>query len=178
MERVVNCVYRVVTGARHLRIILTPILAASFLFLVWLTVFLARTADKAFTFPGYVRAPRSYLLSLSLLAGGAFLSSWSVLQFLKAKGTPVPVSPPPELVDAGPYAYTRNPMLSGIFSLLFGLGFSVGSPSLVFVFAPLFVVGSILEFKLIEEPELEKRLGEAYREYKRKTPMLIPKLSR
>jgi protein-S-isoprenylcysteine O-methyltransferase Ste14 len=95
---------------------------------------------------------------------------------MKAKGTPVPVNPPPKLVNTGPYAYARNPMLTGIFFILFGIGFIVGSPSLLFVFAPIFVVCSVLEFKCIEEPELEKRLGETYREYKRKTPILIPKL--
>jgi protein-S-isoprenylcysteine O-methyltransferase Ste14 len=40
------------------------------------------------------------------------------------------------------------------------------------------VVGGVIEFKFIEEPELEKRLGDTYREYKRKTPMLIPKVFR
>jgi protein-S-isoprenylcysteine O-methyltransferase Ste14 len=69
-------------------------------------------------------------------------------------------------------------MLTGVFLILFGVGFIVESPSLLFVFAPIFVVCSVLEFKFIEEPELEKRLGETFREYKRKTPMLIPKLFR
>jgi protein-S-isoprenylcysteine O-methyltransferase Ste14 len=49
-----------------------------------------------------------------------FLIGWSVLNFLRAKGTPVPFNPPPQLVTTGPYAYTRNPMLTGVFSLLFG----------------------------------------------------------
>jgi protein-S-isoprenylcysteine O-methyltransferase Ste14 len=115
---------------------------------------------------------------LPLLAIGAFLWIWSVLHFIKANGTPVPVSPPPKLVNTGPYAYARNPMLTGVFLILFGVGFIVESPSLLFVFAPIFVVCSVLEFKFIEEPELEKRLGETFREYKRKTPMLIPKLFR
>jgi len=30
--------------------------------------------------------------------------------------------------------------------------------------------------KLVEEKELEARFGEEYREYKRKTPFLIPKI--
>jgi protein-S-isoprenylcysteine O-methyltransferase Ste14 len=66
-------------------------------------------------------------------------------------------------------------MLSGVFLVLFGIGFMAQSPSLLFVFAPIFVAGSVLEFKWIEEPELEKRLGESYRAYRRKTPMLIPR---
>jgi len=32
----------------------------------------------------------------------------------------------------------------------------------------------VLELKAIEEPELEKRLGKKYLEYKKKMPMFIP----
>ena len=56
-----------------------------------------------------------------------FFVGWSVLNFHKVKGTPVPFNPPPALVTTGPYAYVRNPMLSGIFLLLFGLGILFGS---------------------------------------------------
>ncbi len=175
---IVDFIYRVATGARHVRLIFTPIFAAFFLFLVSLAIYGALKADDAFNLSGPVPSPWNYILSSPLLAMGAFLWIWSVLQFIRAKGTPVPVSPPPKLVSTGPYAYARNPMLSGVFLMLFGVGLLVRSPSLLFVFAPVFVVCSILEFKYIEEPELEKRLGEAYQEYKRKTPMLIPKLFR
>jgi len=178
MKTIVDFIYRVVTGARHIRIIFTPIFAGLFLFIVLLTIFLALKADEVFKLSGPVRFPWNYVLSLPLLAMGAFLWGWSVMQFIKANGTPVPVSPPPKLVDTGPYAYARNPMLAGVFLILFGIGFMVGSLALLVVFAPIFVVCSLLEFKFIEEPELEKRLGETYCEYKRRTPILIPKLFR
>jgi protein-S-isoprenylcysteine O-methyltransferase Ste14 len=176
MKGIVDLIYGVVTGARHIRAIFTPILAAFFLSLVLLTIFLALKVDGVFNFSGPVRYPWNYIFSLPLLAIGAFLWIWSALHFIKAKGTPVPVNPPPKLVNTGPYAYARNPMLTGVFLILFGVGFVIESTSLLFVFAPIFVFCSVLEFKFIEEPELEKRLGEAYREYKRKTPILIPKL--
>jgi protein-S-isoprenylcysteine O-methyltransferase Ste14 len=35
------------------------------------------------------------------------------------------VNPPRELVVAGPYGWVRNPMLTGVFATLFGLGSSV-----------------------------------------------------
>jgi protein-S-isoprenylcysteine O-methyltransferase Ste14 len=43
---------------------------------------------------------------------------------------------------------------------------------------PLFVLMSILEFKYIEEPELTRRFGGAYAEYKEKTPIIIPGIRR
>jgi protein-S-isoprenylcysteine O-methyltransferase Ste14 len=67
-------------------------------------------------------------------------------------------------------------MLSGIFCLMFGLGALLGSISLVFMFTPLFIAINAWELKTIEEPELEKRLGQSYRAYRQKTPMFIPQL--
>ena len=92
------------------------------------------------------------------------------------KGTPVPFNPPPKLVTTGPYTHVRNPMLTGLFILLFGFGALFGSVSLVFLFTPLFILVNVWELKAIEEPELGKRLGQEYFEYKKKTPMFIPKL--
>ncbi|MBN1548891.1 MAG: isoprenylcysteine carboxylmethyltransferase family protein [Syntrophaceae bacterium] len=134
--------------------------------------------DAFFSLSVLLQYPWNYADSLPLITTGSLLWLWSVVHFAKAKGTPVPVSPPAKLVDTGPYAYVRNPMLSGVFLILFGVAFLIGSPSLLFIFTPAFMGCSILEFKLIEEPELEKRLGEKYLDYKRRTPLLIPKFFR
>jgi protein-S-isoprenylcysteine O-methyltransferase Ste14 len=82
----------------------------------------------------------------------------------------------PKLVSTGPYRYARNPMLTGVFLFLFGIGFGLTSFSLVLVFTPLYIVLNYWELKNIEEPELVKRLGGQYIEYRRKTPMFIPGL--
>jgi protein-S-isoprenylcysteine O-methyltransferase Ste14 len=94
------------------------------------------------------------------------------------KGTPVPINPPPKLVTSGPYAYSRNPMMTGLFMVIAGIGIYFGSITLTFVMTPLFIFMSVLEFKYIEEPELAKRFGKEYLEYKEKTPIIIPKLYR
>jgi len=65
-------------------------------------------------------------------------------------------------------------MLSGVFILLFGVGILFASVSLVFIFTPLFILVNVLELKVIEEPELQRRLGKEYLEYKKRTPMFIP----
>ncbi|HOP36203.1 MAG TPA: isoprenylcysteine carboxylmethyltransferase family protein [Syntrophales bacterium] len=178
MKTIVDLIHRIVTGKQHARMFFTPVFAAFFLVLVALPVWLALKVDAYFGLFLPLHHPWDYVVSLPLLGGGSLLWLWSVLHFAKAKGTPVPVSPPPSLVDTGPYRYVRNPMLSGVFLLLFGIAFLTGSPSLLFVFTPAFMGCSILEFKLIEEPELEKRLGETYLDYKKRTPLLIPKFFR
>jgi len=45
-------------------------------------------------------------------------------------------------------------------------------------FTALFVLINVWELKAIEEPELIKRLGDEYIEYRRQTPMFIPGLGR
>jgi len=65
-------------------------------------------------------------------------------------------------------------MLTGVFLFLFGLGFGVNSFSLVCFFTPLYVLVNVWELKEIEEPELVRRLGDEYNEYRKRTPMFIP----
>lgn len=177
MRTVVECIQLIVTGERHIRILLTPTLAVLFLWFAASVIALAFKVDAFFGLSLPLENPFNYMASLPLLAGGCILSSWSALHFAKAGGTPVPTNPPALLVDRGPYAYVRNPMLAGVFLMLFGIAFLAGSPSLLFFFAPACASCSILVLKLIEEPELEKRFGEKYRNYKRRTPFLFPQFS-
>jgi protein-S-isoprenylcysteine O-methyltransferase Ste14 len=90
-------------------------------------------------------------------------------------GIGVPLNPPRELVVVGTYAWVRNPMIIAAFAWLSGLGFVLHSVSMVFVWTPAFIGLNVIELKLVEEPELERRFGAPYREYKRSVPMLLPK---
>lgn len=103
---------------------------------------------------------------------GAVLMLWAMFVFARVKGTPVPFNPPPKLVTSGPYAYSRNPMTIGLFIFMFGIGFNWGSITSVLIFTPLYIILSILDFKYIEEPELEKRLGKEYTEYKKRVKLI------
>lgn len=178
MKFLVDFIYRIATGERRKKRFLTPLFAGLFFALVSTAVLIALALDSFFNLPLIISPPWNYFLSLPFMVFGFALWFWSVLQFLPTGGTPVPVNPPPKLIQTGPYAHTRNPMLTGVYFMLFGFGFMLNSISLAFIFTPLFVIASLLEFKYIEEPELEKRLGEVYRDYKKKTPMLIPKTRR
>jgi protein-S-isoprenylcysteine O-methyltransferase Ste14 len=131
--------------------------------------------DKVLGFPKLFSPFLSLIISVLLLAAGFLLWLWSFVHFIRVKGTPVPFNPPPKLVATGPYAHVRNPMLIGVFVTLFGLGFLLRSISVAFILTPLFVLLNAWELKAIEEPELEKRLGEEYIEYKKKVPMFIPR---
>lgn len=173
-DRWVNLIYKTATGSRKLRLLITPIAGLSYILFASLFIVVSFVADNLLHLPRLPSGPIGWLLSVCLICLGLLLMSWSVLHFLKVRGTPVPFNPPTKLVTSGPYAYVRNPMLSGIFILLFGIGAAFHSIALVFIFTPLFILINVIELKTIEEPELEMRLGQKYIDYKKKTPMFFP----
>jgi protein-S-isoprenylcysteine O-methyltransferase Ste14 len=153
----IKLIYNLATSSRKTRNFFTPLGAFFYGLVIFSFIIIALQVDKHF-------------IAAFILIG------WSVLTFLRAKGTPVPLNPPPKLVTTGPYAYVRNPMLTGVFALLFGIGALLGSASLLVIITPLFIFINVWELKAIEEPELVKRLGQDYIEYRKKTPMFFPRL--
>jgi protein-S-isoprenylcysteine O-methyltransferase Ste14 len=173
-QRWINLLHKVATGTKKTRTLLTPIGLAIFGVFTALFVFTVMFVDRLLSLPGFLPDSATLPVSIPLIAIGLTLTAWSAFHFLKVQGTPVPFNPPPKVVDTGLYRYTRNPMLAGVFLLLFGIGFIVNSVSLVLIFTPLYVLINVWELKRIEEPELIKRLGEDYVEYLKNTPMFIP----
>ena len=170
----IELLYNVATGSRKIRNFFTPIGAFFYGLLTFSFVIVALQVDRLIGMTHMFPRPLAVGLAVPIFAFALFLIGWSVLYFLRARGTPVPFNPPPQLVTTGPYAYARNPMLTGVFALLFGLGALLGSISLLVVFTPLFILINVWELKVVEEPELEKRLGEDYLEYRKRTPMFFP----
>jgi protein-S-isoprenylcysteine O-methyltransferase Ste14 len=168
--------YKAATGSRKMRNLLTPAGIVFFFGFIALFIFVALEVDKFLNFPKLLPTALNIIISVPILAIGLFLMAWSILHFVRVKGTPVPFNPPPKLVTTGPYARVRNPMLTGVFVLLFGLGVLLRSISLVSIFTPLFILLNVWELKAVEERELERRLGKDYVEYKKRVPMFIPRL--
>ena len=173
----IDTFYKVATGGRNVRNFFTPIGASIYGSIILVFVVTALYADKLIGFTNIIPKPVNVILACPFFLSALFLIGWSVRIFLSVKGTPVPFNPPPQLVTAGPYHFTRNPMLTGVFLLLFGFGVFFGSAALLFVFTPLFIYLNFWELKSIEEPELEKRLGEDYIKYRKRTPMFFPNVS-
>jgi protein-S-isoprenylcysteine O-methyltransferase Ste14 len=175
-ERTINIIYKTATSSKRVRTPLTPIGAIFFFLLTTSFVVLSLQLDRMLKFPKLFSEPFKSTLSVPVLLVGLLIYLWTLLHFFKAKGTPVPFNPPPKVVTTGPYAHCRNPMLTSVFILLFGLAIQFSSISLFFIFTPLYILLNVLELKSIEEPELAKRLGKEYLEYKKSTPMFIPSL--
>jgi protein-S-isoprenylcysteine O-methyltransferase Ste14 len=170
----INLLHSAATGTKKTRALLTPIGLTIFGAFTALFVFAAIFVDRLLSLPRLLPEGARLPVSIPLISMGLAVTAWSAFHFLKVQGTPVPFNPPPKVVNTGPYRYARNPMLTGVFLFLFGIGFGVNSASLVFFFTPLYVLINVWELKKIEEPELIKRLGDGYIEYRRRTPMFIP----
>ncbi len=170
----VDLLYAVTTGSHRRRALLTPAGLACFLGLLLLLVVAAKYIDARLGLPALMAGRSGLFVGLSLAGFGVVLCGSCIAFFLRARGTPVPFNPPRELVTVGPYARARNPMLTGMFVILFGVGVLLHSPALVFFVTPVFIVANVIELKLVEEPELERRFGATYAEYRRQVPMFVP----
>ena len=143
---------------------------------VAIIIILAPMVDRALgikmQIPMAVRLP----IGMILLLIGIPMVAWTIIRFLRTKGTPIPFNPPPTMVMDGLYSIVRNPMHLGWTIILIGATVLMQSFTLLVVFIPLFVLVHILYLKLIEEKVLEKKFGQAYLDYKKRVPMFIPKL--
>lgn len=174
IENWINLIYKVSTGDWRTKFIIAPIAAICYVSLIVAFIFLAFMADSLLGLPDAFWYPWGLAAGILLILLGGLILFVSIAFFVTAMGTPIPFCPPPELVITGPYRFVRNPMQSGLFMQLFGLGIATGSLSLIFFFTPLFIALSVWELKKVEEPELVRRLGQGYVEYRDRTPMFFP----
>lgn len=80
---------------------------------------------------------------------------------------------PREFVAFGPFRYVRNPMSLGAVAMLFGLGLFCRSISIL-GFAVVFFLAMHAFVVYLEEPDLQKRFGESYLQYKQSVNRWIP----
>lgn len=129
-----------------------------------------------FSMPQYVN-----LVGLPILFTGFLLSITSIWQLYSygsgiSWGDVVDYSPSSRLVTKRLYNYTRNPMLLRYGLFIMGVGLFYESFSTAFIFSTLLVALVSFWIKRKEEPELVKRFGQEYIEYREKTPFIIPRI--
>lgn len=175
-ERRAELLYQLTKKSLRFRALVTPIGLVFWFGFTALLVFASLWLDGLAHFTRFVSPPLSIIIGSILLALWGAICGWTAIRFFIARGSPVPLNPPQELVTSGLYAYVRNPMISGWLSGMFGLGVLLGSISFTFIFTPLFAILNVIYLKAIEERELEKKFGDEYLGYKEKVPMFIPRL--
>lgn len=123
------------------------------------------------------KGPQMIWPGVVLIVLGQVLTVWCAALFLlRGRGSPHPfVVKTQHLVMTGPYKLVRNPMLWGIAVTFVGLCLLLGSVSLWVGFA-CFLLFAHWFVRLYEEPDMERRFGEAYRAYCRQVPRWLPRL--
>jgi protein-S-isoprenylcysteine O-methyltransferase Ste14 len=101
----------------------------------------------------------------SLSFAGVALAVAGIRNFCRA-GTPVPTNRPTRaLVTTGIHGWTRNPIYLGMFLVYGGIGLAMRSPWTLILGLPLAIT---IRYGVVgrEEAYLERRFGDAYRDYK------------
>jgi len=106
-----------------------------------------------------------WIISGLLILIGLALATAGVRNFSRA-GTPVQsIKPTRALVTTGIHGWTRNPIYLGMFLLYGGIGVAAQSPWILILTLPLAIT---IRYGVVarEEAYLERRFGDAYRDYK------------
>lgn len=106
-----------------------------------------------------------WLVAGSLILIGVALFAAGVRNFSRAD-TPLPTNQPARvLVTTGIHRWTRNPVYLGFFLIYVGVGIAAQSPWVLLLALPLAVA---IRYGVVapEEAYLERRFGDAYRDYK------------
>ena len=117
-----------------------------------------------------------FWLALMVAAPGVALMVWTGALFTRfGQGTPAPWAPPKNLVIRGPYRHVRNPMISGVLTVLLTEALLSGAWPIA-GWLLVFFAANALYFPLVEEKGLERRFGQPYLAYKAAVPRWIPRL--
>jgi len=120
--------------------------------------------------PGFARPDALGLtVGLLIIVAGFVLAFLAIRRFRLAATSVVPGQPSTELVTAGPYRVTRNPIYVGFVLVYFGVGIILTSIWILLLLVPVLVI--LQRYVVLPEEEyLERKFGDAYRDYAERVP--------
>jgi len=111
---------------------------------------------------------RSSAPALLLGLGGFALAAWGRTTFASEGTEIIPTSPSnKKLVTSGPFAFSRNPMYSGLILLTLGIAFYVGTLPFYAVPVLLFILCNFV-FIPYEEAKMQRQFDAQYTDYLRR----------
>lgn len=114
---------------------------------------------------------------MAFMLTGLITMSVTIASFITiGKGTLAPWSPTKKLVLNGLYRHVRNPMILGVFLVLLGEAMAFASLPIL-IWSGCFMIINTVYFILSEEPGLERRFGDEYRQYKKHVGRWWPRLT-
>ncbi len=108
-----------------------------------------------------------HIVSNGLMVAGFFIMASGWKRVHGAKGG---------LVTEGVYAYVRHPQYSGLFLVTIGL--LIQWPTIITILMWPVLITAYYKLSKKEEADMGKEFGEAYKKYKERVPMFIPRLRR
>ncbi|MEO8193302.1 MAG: isoprenylcysteine carboxylmethyltransferase family protein [Gemmatimonadales bacterium] len=106
-------------------------------------------------------------MGVALLAAGILLIFWGLFIFARAKTGIIPNRPATRIVDYGPYAFTRNPMYTGMTIAYLG-GVLILNSVWMLILLPLVILALYRLVIQREERYLVSAFPQEYEEYRRK----------
>jgi len=157
---------------RHaVSVVLLPVTVA-----IFVPLWIARRYAVPVRWPATPAAFLFVVAGVIVLAVGLWLFAASLSYFFtEGKGTLAPWDPPRRLVVRGPYRHVRNPMIAGVIFILAGEALVLRSIPHGW-WAAIFAGLNAIVIPLTEEPLLELRFGDDYREYCRNVRRFVPRL--
>ena len=110
-----------------------------------------------------------------MFISGLALAAAIVNLAAKGLGAPFAVAFTRALAAEWLYAWTRNPLVLSALAFLLGLGLWLRSGLFLVWVLAVVSPAALVMLRVFEERELEIRFGQAYEEYRAKTPMLFPR---
>jgi protein-S-isoprenylcysteine O-methyltransferase Ste14 len=124
---------------------------------------------------GYWWVP-ARILGGALTAAGVLAVVHAFVRFVtEGRGTPVPIAPPNRLVVGGLYRYVRNPMYVAVQAVILGQVLLLARFDLL-IYAASVALVTTLFVVAYEEPELSRRFGSDYADYRRRVGRWLPRL--
>jgi protein-S-isoprenylcysteine O-methyltransferase Ste14 len=130
----------------------------------------ATSVAPSLRIPGAVRE-----LGVFVMWSGLATRVWAVVALGGAFRTTVEIDPDQAIVSSGPYTWIRHPSYDGLLLILAGVGLALGN-WLSLVACLVLPLPALVRRIYVEEAELNRVLGDAYRTYQARTARLIPGL--
>jgi protein-S-isoprenylcysteine O-methyltransferase Ste14 len=115
------------------------------------------------------------VLGVVVMWVGLVVRVWAVATLGRSFRTTVEVDPGQPVVSNGPYRWVRHPSYTGLLLIAAGFGLALGN-WLSMVVCLVLPLPAILWRIHVEEAELTRVLGDAYRSYRARTTRLVPRL--
>ena len=109
-----------------------------------------------------------------LIIGGLIPLVTAFVEFIRARGVPIPTAPTERLVVDGFNRYVRNPMYVGLVAIIGGQALLFGN-GWVLLWALCFLTLTATFVRIYEEPTLHRTYGEQYDRYRANVPGWLPR---